>query len=113
MLRYREPALTATTLLAPAVGLILLFLQDLSPAAQAGWNGAALALAGLVTSFIVEREKLAPTILGFAQAILGLLTVYGFGFTAEQTTGVMGFLALIVGAYVRAQVVAPAERVAA
>ena len=112
MLRYREPALTATTLLAPAVGLILLFVADLSPGEQAAWNGLAVAAAGLLTSLIVEREKLAPSILGLAQAVLGLLTVVGFGLSAEQTTGVMGFLALLVGAYIRTQVVAPAERAA-
>lgn len=107
MIRYREPALTAVTLLAPAVGLALLFFADLPAGAQAGWNGLAVAVAGLVTSAIAVREKLAPTILGFSQAVLGLLTVYGFGFSAEQTTGLMGFLALALGVYLRGQITAP------
>ena len=107
MLRFREPALTATTLVAPAVGLLLLFVADLSAEAQATWNGLAVAVAGLITSVIAVREKLAPTILGFAQAILGLLTVYSFGLDAAQTTGVMAFLALIVGTYVRSIATAP------
>ncbi len=113
LLRYREPALTATTLLAPFVGLVLLFFADLSPEVQAGWNGAAVAAAGLITSLIAVREKLAPTILGFAQAVLGLLSVYGFGFDAAQTTGLMGFLALVLGIYVRGQITAPPERAVA
>lgn len=103
LVRYREPALTATTLLAPAVGLLLLFITDLSPAAQAGWNGVAVSVAGLITAALVARDRLAPAILGFAQAVVGLLTVYGWGMNAEQTTAFMGFLALVVGAYVRTQ----------
>jgi len=112
MLRYREPALTATALLAPAVGTLLLFIADLSPEAQAGWNGLAVAVAGLITSAIAIRERLAPTILGLAQAVISLLTVYGFGLSAEQSTGVMAFLALVVGAYVRGQITAPPEATA-
>lgn len=110
MLRYREPALTATALLAPAVGLLLLFLADLSPESQAAWNGATLALAGLITAVIALRDRLAPAILGFAQAVLSLLTVHGWHLTAEQSTAVMSFLALAVGAYVRTQISAPPER---
>lgn len=103
----REPALLATSLLAPAVGTLLLFLTDLPAGAQAGWNAAAVAIAGLITAVVAQRDRLAPAILGFAQAILALLTVYGLGMTAEQATGVMAFLALVVGAFVRTQVAAP------
>lgn len=109
-MNFREPALTATTLLAPAVGLLLLFLTDLPAGAQAGWNAVAVAVAGLITAVIVLRDKLAPAILGLSQAVISLLTVYGLGMTAEQSTGTMAFLALLVGAYVRTQVAAPAER---
>lgn len=110
MLRFREPALTATALLAPAVGLLLLFVTDMPPGAQAGWNAVAVAVAGLITSIIAVREKLAPTILGLAQAVISILTVYGFGMSAEQSTGTMAFLALLVGAYVRTQITAPPEQ---
>lgn len=105
----RESVLTATTLLVPAVGLLLLFVADLTPAAQAGWNGAAAAVAGLITAALVAREKLAPAILGFAQAVLQMLVVFGFGLSAEQTTGVLGFVALLVGTYLRTQVYAKVD----
>jgi hypothetical protein len=104
MLLNRESVLTGTTLLAPLVGVILLFVADLDPVAQAAWNGAALAVTGLITAALVAREKLAPAILGFAQALMQILAVFGFSLTAEQTTGVMGFLALAVGMYLRTQV---------
>lgn len=106
MLKYREPALTATTLLAPAVGLFLLLIADLDPATQAAWNAAAVAVAGLITAGLAAREKLAPAILGFTQAVLALLTVYGFGLSAEAATGVTGFVALIVGTYLRERITA-------
>lgn len=107
MIRYREPALTAVTLLAPAVGLFLLLFANFDAETQAAWNAAAVAVAGLITAGIAAREKLAPTILGFTQAVLALLTVYGFGLTGEQATGVTAFVALLVGTYLRERIVAP------
>ncbi len=104
MLKYRESALTATSLLVPLVGLILLWAADMDAATQAGWNAVAVAAAGLISAALVVQDKLVPAILGFAQAVLQLLAVYGLGFTAEQTTGLLGFLALVLGAYVRTQV---------
>lgn len=107
MIRYREPALTATSLLTPLVGLILLFTADLSAEQQAAWNATAVAVAGLITAAIAVHDRLAPAVMGLAQAVLALLTVYGFGLSAEQSTAVTGFLALAVGAYIRTQVTAP------
>lgn len=103
----REPALTATSLLAPLVGTLLLFLTNMTAESQAAWNAAAVAVAGLITAAIAVRDRLAPAILGLAQAVISLLTVYGLGLTAEQSTGVMGLLALVVGAYLRTQISAP------
>jgi hypothetical protein len=107
MIRYREPALTAVTLLAPAVGLFLLLFATFDAETQAAWNAAAVAVAGFITAAIAAREKLAPAILGLTQAVLALLTVYGFGLTAEQATGVTAFVALVVGTYLRERIVAP------
>ena len=103
----REPALLATSLLAPAVGTLLLFLTDMTAESQAAWNAVAVAVAGLITAAIAVRDRLAPAILGLAQAVIQILAVYGWGLTAEQTTGVMGLLALVVGAYLRTQISAP------
>lgn len=102
--RFREPALTASTLLAPLVGVILLFTTNLTPEVQALWNGLATAVAGLITAGLVAREKLVPAILGFAQTVMQFLGVYGFHLTTDQITGVMGFLSLALGLYMRTQV---------
>lgn len=110
MLRLiREPVLTATPLLAPLVGVIMLFVTDLDAGTQAAVNGAAVAVAGLVSAALVARDKLAPAILGFAQAVIQVLAVFGLGFTAEQTTAVMGLVALAVGMYLRTQVYAKVD----
>lgn len=103
MIRFREAALVPTSLLAPLVGTLLLFLH-LDATTQAAWNAVAVGAAGLITAALVARDRLAPAILGFAQAIIAVLDVYSFGLSAAQSTGVMSLLALIVGAYVRTQV---------
>jgi nicotinamide riboside transporter PnuC len=105
----REAALIPTSLLAPFVGMLLLFFAGLSPEAQAAWNAVAVTVAGLISAVLVVRERLVPAILGLAQAVISLLSVYGWGMTAEQSTALMGFLALAVGAYVRTQVQARPE----
>ncbi len=113
MIRYREPALTAISLMPPAVGALLLFLADLTVDQQNAINAVAVAVAGLVTAALVASDRLAPAILGFAAAILTLLAAYGFALSEAQSTAVMGFLSLLVGAYVRTQVTAsvPAHQV--
>jgi hypothetical protein len=105
----REAALIPTSLLAPFVATVLLFVAGLSPEAQAGWNAVAVAVAGLITAVLVRRDRLAPAILGLAQAVAAILTVYGWGMTAAQSTATMAFLSLLVGAYVRTQVTANPE----
>ena len=102
----REPALIVVSLLPPLVSTLLLFTADLSAEAQAAWNALALALSGLVTAALVARDRLAPAVLGFAQAVLAMLTVWGLALTAAQSTGVMGFVTVAVGMYVRTQVTA-------
>lgn len=99
-----EPALVLTTLLAPLVQTILLLVTDLPAGHQAAWNGLAVAIAGTATAFIVADGKAVPAILGAAQAVLGVLSVYGWGLSAEQTTGLMALVALVVGQFVRTQV---------
>lgn len=105
----REPVLTLTPLIAPAAGLVLLFIADLPAETQAAWNGAATAAAGLITAALVARDRLAPAIMGFVQTVLQLLAVFGFGLSAEQTTGLMGFVALVVGMWLRTQVFAKVD----
>lgn len=102
----REPVLMVATLLAPLVATILLFVTDMSGEAQAGWNALALAVGGIVTAAVVARDRLAPAIMGFVQALATLLPAYGWDLTAEQVTSVTGFVALVVGMWLRTQVTA-------
>jgi len=100
----REPALLFGILLPPGVGLALLFFTSISAPATAAWNGLATTVAGLITAAIVTREKLPAAILGLVQAGLQLLAVYGLGVTAAQADGLLAFVALVVGLWLRQQV---------
>lgn len=104
MLNYREPAITATSLLVPTVSMAVLLATDLPAEAQAAWNALAVAIAGLVTAVVVVSDRLVPAVTGVAQAVLALLAVHGLGLTAEQATGLTAFVAAVAGAWVRTQV---------
>jgi hypothetical protein len=101
----REPVLTAVGLLAPAVQLLVAFFVH-DPAVQTATNVVAAALAGLVSAALLKSERLAPAILGFAQAVLALFISIGWALSAEQQGAVMAFVGVAVAAYVRTQVFA-------
>lgn len=106
----REPILTAVGLLAPAVELLVAFFVH-DPAVQTATNVLATALAGVVSALLLKSEKLAPAILGFAQAFLAWGLTLGWDVSAAQQAAVMAFVGVVVAAYIRTQVVAkvPAE----
>jgi hypothetical protein len=106
----REPVLTAVGLLAPAVQLLVAFFVH-DPAVQTTTNAVAAAAAGVVSGFLLRSEKLAPMILGLAQAVLALFLSIGWALSAEQQGAIMAFVGVAVAAYVRTQVFAsvPAE----
>lgn len=102
----REPALALIGLLAPAVQLVCAFLirdGDL----QGSINAVASLVAGVLVSVVVKSEKLAPTIMGLAQALLALALQIGFVLDATQQASIMAFVGVAVAAFVRTQVYAP------
>lgn len=107
--RWREPALALMSVLAPAVQTALLLWAHLTDEQQAAANAAAVAFAGLGVAAIAARDRLAPTLLGFGQAVIALATVFGWHLDAVQSTAVSSLLALVVGVVVRAQVTAPVD----
>ncbi len=106
MRTFREPALALIAFAAPLVQLILVSLTDLTPEAQAAANAAIVAVAGAVTAWLVDEEKLVASLAGAVQAVAALLAVHAAGLDAEQATALSGALALAVGAFVRTQVTA-------
>jgi hypothetical protein len=101
----REPVLTAVGLLAPAVQLLVAFFVH-DPAVQTATNAVAAAVAGVVSGALLRSEKLAPMILGAAQAVLALFLSLGWALSAEQQGAIMAFIGVAVAAYVRTQVFA-------
>jgi hypothetical protein len=102
----REPALTAIAVVAPGLQLLVAFLVH-DAALQTSVNGAVALLAGVATAAVIRSDKLAPGILGAAQALLAIAIQIGWHPTAEQQAGVMAFVGVLVATYVRTQVLAP------
>jgi hypothetical protein len=101
----REPVLTAVGLLAPAVQLLVAFFVH-DAGVQTATNVVAAALAGVISAVLLKSEKLAPAILGFAQAFLAWGITLGWDLSAERQAAVMAFVGVLVASYVRTQVFA-------
>lgn len=102
----REPALVLA-FIAALVQLASAFWFDLSGDQQGYLNGAVAALVGLATAWSVARDRLAPAVLGAAQALLALAVAFGLSWSAEQQSVIMAFVATAVAMFVRTQVTAP------
>jgi hypothetical protein len=105
----REPALLFAGLLAPLVQTGLLIWGGLSPQAQAVWNAATLAVAGVVIAALTARDKLAPAVLGLSAAVVALLGFYGWHLSAAAETALASTVALVMAAFLRTQITAPID----
>ncbi|MGW4663164.1 hypothetical protein [Streptosporangium sandarakinum] len=99
-----EPALLAT-LVASAVQLAAAFWLPWSDEQVTVVNAVVLALAGVWVAFrtrsLDNGGSIKAAILGLAQAGLALAVTFGWDATAEQTTGVMTFVGLLVAVFIR------------
>lgn len=105
----REPALVLA-FVAVLIQGVSVFLFNLSDGQQGVLNAFAVALVGLATAVKVKTDKLAPAILGFAQAALATGLAFGWHLAADQQTVIMSFVATAVAMFVRTQVEAPVAR---
>lgn len=103
----REPALILIGVVGPLVSLIVSFVPGMNPVLQSALIGLAVAVAGVVTAVMVGGDKLAPAILGVAQAVVTWGLAAGFDLTAEQQAGFLTVVGIFVAAFVRTQVTAP------
>lgn len=104
----REPALIWIALLAPIVQAISAFWLAADPNTQGIVNTAAVAVAAVITAYVVKSEDLVPLLLGAFQALVALVMAFAVHWTAEQQAAIMVPLGLIVSIIVRDRVVAPA-----
>lgn len=105
----REPALILMGVVGPAVALVVSFVDGMSPALQTGVNAVAVAAAGVATAVIVKGDKLAPALLGLAQALVTLALGAGWNLTPDQQAGWITVVGIVVAAFVRTQVTAPVD----
>jgi hypothetical protein len=103
----REPALLLIAVVAPGVSLLLSFFTGLDPAVVSACNALAVAAAGILTGLWIRSDRLAPAVLGLAQALLTLALAFGWNLTPEQQTGWLSFVSIAVAAYLRTQIIAP------
>ena len=103
----REPALALIAIVGPLVALLVSFADALGPTLQTAIIAVAVAAAGIVTALLVKGDKLAPAILGFAQALVTFGLAWGFALSADQQAGILTVVGLFVAAFVRTQVIAP------
>lgn len=104
----REPALVLS-IVAVLGQLVSQFFADFSAEQQGAVNAVAFAVLGLVGAWKVQREKLVPALLGFAQAGVALFLAFGVDFAADHQSTVLAVLTVIVGAFTRTQVTAPVD----
>jgi hypothetical protein len=103
----REPALLLIAVIAPGVSLLMSFFTGLDPVVVSSLNAVAVAVAGILTGLWIKSDRLAPAVLGLAQALLTLALAFGWNLTPEQQTGWMTFVGIAVAAYLRTQIIAP------
>lgn len=101
----REPALIVG-FLTMAAQLVPPMVTALSPTWAGVVNAAVVSVAGAATAALVHSAKLAPAILGAAQALLALSLALGLHLGASAQAEVMAAVSVAVAAYVRTQVTA-------
>jgi hypothetical protein len=107
----REPALILIGGVGPVVALIVSFIPGMNPVLQSALIGVAVAAAGIATAVVVGGDKLAPAILGLAQAVVTWGLAAGFDLSPEQQAGFLTVVGLFVAAFVRGVVTAPVPMV--
>jgi len=87
-----------------AAQLVPPMITTLSPTWAGVVNAAVVAVAGALTAWLVHSAKLAPAILGAAQALLALGLALGLHLDVNAQAGVMAVASVAVAMFVRTQV---------
>lgn len=103
----REPALLLIALIGPGVAMLLTFATSLSSDAVSALNAVAVAAAGALTSAWIRSDRLAPAVMGLAQALLVLALAFGWQLSPQQQSAWLTFVGIAVAAYLRTQITAP------
>lgn len=102
----REPAVFVA-LAAALITVVSDFFVPMSAEQIGVLNALVVAIAGLVTAIWVTHDKLAPAILGLAQAVIALAVAFGLGWDAAEQGALLALVTTLVGMFVRTQSTAP------
>lgn len=103
----REPSLLLIGLLAPVVAALSAFVFAASPDTQGAVNAVSVALAGVLTAFLVKSDNLLPAVTGLGQAVIALVLAFGIHLTADQQATAIIALGAVAAYVVRDRVAAP------
>jgi hypothetical protein len=101
----REPAVWLA-LLAAGLQALTAFGLDVSSNWQSIITAVVAAVFGLITAFVVG-DGVVAAVTGLGQAVLALVVGLGVDWSADDQAKLMVFVALVAGAFVRQNVVAP------
>lgn len=106
----REPALIMA-FLSSVIAVVSAFIFPLSDEQQGVLNAVVVALFGLITAALLQKEKLVPAITGFIKAAVVVAIAFGLHWSPEQQGLFIALISGIAALLVRPQVVAsvPAE----
>lgn len=70
-------------------------------------NAALAALGGVVVAVFVQRDKILPAVVGFAEAVLAVTLAFNVDVSPEAQSSVLALVTVATGFFVRQNVVAP------
>lgn len=106
----REPAVLAELIASLLVVLNLFLLPSLDDTLQAGINAVVLAAASIYTAIRVKSDNLLPLLVGFFKVSIALIVMLGVTMTVPQQAGLLAFISLLAGIFVRSGVDAPVDQ---
>lgn len=106
----RDPSVT-WSVIAAALAALAAFKFPLTEVMIAGIMTVLYAGSDMITAFVVKSDRQLPLVIGFAEATLTLILIFGMEMTLGQVASIMGLVTVVAGAFIRTQVDAPVAKV--
>jgi len=112
----RDPAITWSVVAAALAALaafnfpLAAFNFPLTEVMIAGIMTVLYAGSDMITAFVVKSDKQLPLVIGFAEAVMTLILIFGMDVSVAQVSAIMGLVTVVAGAFIRTQVDAPTNK---
>lgn len=106
----RDPSVT-WSVVAAALAALMAFHVPLTEVMIASIMAVLYAGSDMITAFVVKSDKQLPLVIGFAEAVMTLILVFGVEMSVGQVSAIMGLVTVVAGAFIRTQVDAPVAKV--